>query len=340
MPKVITFGEIMLRLTPPGHSRFLQAESFQTTFGGSEANVAVALSQLDIESGFVTKLPEHDVGQMAVNSLRKYGVDITNILRGGEKVGVYYVEKGASQRGSKVIYDRKSSSIALADPEEFDWDEIFSGAVWLHFSGISPALSPKVAEICLDSCKRAKEKGLTVSCDLNYRSKLWTKEQANTVMANLMKYVDICIANEEDAKDVFGISPDKELENYSSVQSESYERVAEELQRRFGFKMIAITLRSSKSADDNIWTALLYDGNKFYKAKEYYLHLVDRFGAGDSFCAGLIYGLMKEFEPQMVIDFATAVSCLKQTIEGDYNLITSDEVNSVLSGNTSGRVQR
>ena len=259
--KVITFGEIMLRLAPEGYYRFVQADTFGATYGGGEANVAVSLANYGFDAKFVTKLPKHEIGQAAINSLRKYGVDTTDIVRGGDRVGIYFLEKGASQRPSKVIYDRAGSSIATASREDFDWKNIFDGAEWFHFTGITPALNDEVAAICLDACKAAKEAGLTISCDLNYRNKLWSKEKAGQVMGEICKYVDVCIANEEDAADVFGIKAANTDVTTGTVNHEGYKDVAKQLADRFGFQKVAITLRESLSANDNNWSAMLYDGN-------------------------------------------------------------------------------
>ncbi len=340
MKKVITFGELMLRLAPEGYLRFVQADTFGATFGGGEANVAVSLANYGYNAAFVSKLPDHDIGQMAVNSLRKYGVDTSKIVRGGERVGIYYLEKGASQRPSKVIYDRAYSSISQAQSEDFDWEYIFAGADWFHFTGITPALGDNVAKICLEAVKAAKKLGVKVSCDLNYRKKLWTREKAGQVMAELMPYVDVCIANEEDASDVFGIKAADTDITSGKVNHEGYKDVAKQLKDRFGFEYVAITLRSSISANDNDWAAMLYDGNDYYFSRQYRMHIVDRVGGGDSFGAGLIYSMLKEMEPQQIIEFAVAASCLKHSVEGDYNMMSVSEVMNLVGGNASGRVQR
>ena len=338
--KVITFGELMLRLAPEGYLRFVQADTFEATFGGGEANVSISLANFGMNTSFVTKLPAHEIGQMSVNSLRKYGVDTSLIVRGGKRVGIYYLEKGASQRASKVIYDRAGSAIAEASKSDFDWDKIFEGAGWFHFTGITPALSDELADIALEACKKAKEKGIIVSCDLNYRNKLWSKEKAGEVMGRLCQYVDVCISNEEDANDVFKIkAPDTDV-TAGEINSEGYKYVAEELKKRFGFSYVAITLRESISASDNRWGAMLYDGNDFYFSKKYNVHIVDRVGGGDSFGAGLIYSLTHNASPKDAIEFAVAASCLKHSIEGDYNFVSVDEVNKLAKGDASGRVQR
>ena len=338
--KVVTFGEVMLRLAPEGYYRFLQADTFGATFGGGEANVAVSLANFGLDAAFVTKLPSHEIGQMAVNSLRKYGVDTSKIARGGDRVGIYYLEKGASQRPSKVIYDRAHSAVSEAAASDFNWDDIFEGADWFHFTGITPALGDNVADICLEAVKAAKKHGIKVSCDLNYRKKLWTREKAGEVMAELVKYVDVCIANEEDAADVFGIKAAGTDVTKGEVNHEGYKDVARQLKERFGFSHVAITLRGSISANDNDWAAMLYDGKDYYFSKQYRVHIVDRVGGGDSFGAGLIYSMLNGYSAQDTIEFAVAASCLKHSIEGDYNLMSVSEVKNLAGGDASGRVQR
>lgn len=330
----------MLRLAPEGYYRFVQAETYGATYGGGEANVAVSLANFGMDAAFVTKLPSHEIGQAGVNSLRKYGVDTSLITRGGSRVGIYFLEKGASQRPSKVIYDRAGSSIAEAATADFDWDTIFEGADWFHFTGITPALNDNVAEICREACRKAKEKGITISCDLNYRNKLWSKEKAGEVMGELCRYVDVCIANEEDAGDVFGIKADNTDVTTGKVNHEGYQAVAKQLADRFGFSKVAITLRESVSANDNNWAAMLYDGTEYYFSKKYPMHIVDRVGGGDSFGGGLIYACLQEMEHQQVIEFAVAASCLKHSIEGDFNMVSVDEVMKLAGGDASGRVQR
>ena len=333
--KVVTFGEVMLRLAPENYLRFVQSEKYEATFGGAEANVAVSLANYGVDAAFVTKLPAHEIGQAAVNSLRKFGVDTTKIVRGGDRVGIYYCEKGASQRPSKVIYDRAYSSIATARKEDFDWDKIFDGVEWFHFTGITPALSDETAEITLEACKKAKEKGITISCDLNFR-----KEKAGKVMGEVCKYVDYCIANEEDAKDVFGIEADNTDINTGKLDRNGYISVAKKLTERFNFKGVAITLRESLSANDNNWSAMLYTNGEAVFSKKYAMHIVDRVGGGDSFGGGLIYSLLNGYDAQKAIEFAVAASCLKHSIEGDYNMVSVSEVEALAKGNASGRVQR
>ncbi len=338
--RVITFGEIMLRLAPEGYTRFVQADTYGATYGGGEANVAVSLANYGLDAAFVSKLPTHEIGQAGVNALRRYGVDTRFIARGGKRVGIYYLEKGASQRPSKVIYDRAGSAIAEAESTDFNWAEIFKGADWFHFTGITPALGDKIAAITLEACKAAKKLGLTVSCDLNYRKKLWTKEKAGQVMAEICQYVDVCIANEEDAADVFGIKASGTDVTTGQVNHEGYKEVAAKLAERFGFQKVAITLRTSISANDNKWAAMLYDGKDYYFSKSYLMHIVDRVGGGDSFGGGLIYACLADMKPQEIIEFATAASCLKHSIEGDFNQVSVEEVLKLAQGDGSGRVQR
>ena len=340
MSKVITFGELMLRLAPLGYYRFVQADTLGATFGGGEANVAVSLANYGMDAAFVTKLPKHEIGQAAVNSLRKYGVDTSLITRGGDRVGIYYLEKGASQRASKCIYDRAHSAIAEATSADFDWDKIFEGADWFHFTGITPALGANVAELCKEACKAAKAHGVKISCDLNYRGKLWTRAQARETMTELCKYVDVCIGNEEDAKDVFGIEAENTDIHGGKLNYEGYKSVAKQLKDTFGFEKVAITLRTSYSANDNDWAAMLYDGNDYYFSKKYNIRIVDRVGGGDSFGAGLIYGLLSGKDCQAALEFAVAASCLKHSIEGDYNMVSVDEAEKLAGGDGSGRVQR
>ena len=341
MSRVITFGELMMRLNPKGYLRFLQADSFEATYAGGEANVAVSLANYGNNVAFVSKVPEHEIGQASVNALRKYGVDTSLMLRGGPRLGVYFCEKGASQRGSKVIYDRAGSSIALAKRNEFDWNSIFEGVDWFHFTGITPALGGELPDICLDACKAAKAKNITVSCDLNYRGKLWSREQAGKVMATLMPFVDVCIANEEDAKDVFGIAAENTDIEGGKLDRNGYISVAKQLTERFNFKSVAITLRGSLSASDNNWSGMLYLNGEAHFARNYLIHLVDRVGGGDSFGGGLIHAMRKwPDDPQQQIEFAVAASCLKQATEYDFNMASEKEVLALAGGSGSGRVQR
>ncbi|MBQ9112165.1 MAG: sugar kinase [Clostridia bacterium] len=338
--KTVCFGELMLRLAPNGYYRFFQNDQMQATFGGGEANVAVSLANYGFDSTYVTKLPKHAIGQAAVDSLRYFGVDTSKIVRGGDRVGIYFLEKGASQRGSVCIYDRAHSSIAEAAPEDFDWDAIFEGADWFHFTGITPALGGNMVEICKQACIAAKKHGVKVSCDLNYRGKLWTREQARAAMTELCQYVDVCISNEEDAKDVFGIEAEGSDIYGGKLNREGYKSVAKQLADKFGFEKVAITLRTSISANDNDWAGMLYDGENYCFSKSYHLHSVDRVGGGDSFGGGLIYALLSGKTTQQAIEFAVAASALKHTVEGDYNRVSVSEVEKLAGGDGSGRVQR
>ena len=340
MKRVITFGEIMMRLNPEGYNRFVQTEKFEASYAGGEANVAVSLSNFGMDAAFVSKVPAHEIGQCAVNELRRYGVDTTLMVRGGDRLGLYFVEKGASQRASKVIYDRAGSAISKASVSDFDWKKIFFGADWFHFTGITPALGGDLPYICLEACKAAKDLGVKISCDLNYRNKLWSREKAGEVMSLLMPYVDICIANEEDAKDVFGIEAEDTDLNVGRVNHTGYISVARQLSDRFGFKKVAITLRGSISASDNEWAAMLYSNGEAFFSPKYSVHIVDRVGGGDSFGAALIYSQLSEYDDQHAVNFAVAASCLKHSIEHDFNLVSVSEVESLARGNASGRVQR
>ena len=340
MSKVICFGEIMLRLAPPGYLRFEQAAALEVVYGGGEANVCVALANFGVDSALVTRVPENPIGQSAVNEMRRYGVDTRWMLRGGDRLGIYFLEKGASQRPSKVVYDRKLSSISTARTADFDWPAIFAGAEWFHFTGITPALGENVAECVLEACKAAKQAGVTVSGDLNFRKNLWTSEQAGKAMAQFMPYVDVCIANEEDAEKVFGIkAPDTDVTS-ASLSHEGYKDVARQLKERFGFKAVAITLRGSISASDNTWAAMLFIEGNYHFSREYPVHIVDRVGGGDSFAGGLIYAMQNKMPPQQALEFAVANSCLKHTVEGDHNHVSLAEVKALMAGDGSGRVQR
>ncbi len=340
MKRVVTFGELMLRLAPNGYYRFFQNDQMQATFGGGEANVAVSLANFGLDSVYVTKLPKHAIGQGAVDSLRYFGVDTSKIVRGGSRIGIYFLEKGASQRGSVCIYDRAHSAIQESVPEDFDWDDIFDGADWFHFTGITPALGRNLVEICRQACVAAKSRGIKISCDLNYRGKLWTRAEAREAMTELCRYVDVCISNEEDAKDVFGIEAENTDIYSGKLNHEGYKSVAKQLADRFGFEKVAITLRSSISASDNDWAGMLYDGEDCFFSKSYHLHIVDRVGGGDSFGAGLIYSLLSGKTSEEAIEFAVAASALKHSIEGDYNRVTVQEVEKLAGGDGSGRVQR
>ena len=340
MGKIVTFGEIMMRLNPEGYMRFVQAERFEASYAGGEANVAVSLANYGHDAIFATKLPANDLGQSAINALRRYGVDTGRIVRGGPRLGIYFVEKGASQRGSKVIYDRAGSSIALAKREDFDWNTILDGADWFHFTGITPALGGDLADVCLDALEKCREKGVKTSCDLNYRGKLWSREKACEVMSRLMPYVNVCIANEEDAADVFGIRAAGTDVQSGKLDHQGYIDVARQLRERFGFETVAITLRASISANDNDWAGMLFTDGQAYFSPTYRIHIVDRVGGGDSFGGGLLHALLSGFAPQKAIGFAVAASCLKQTIEQDFNHVSEAEVMALAGGNATGRVQR
>lgn len=340
MKKVVTFGEIMLKLSAKGYQRLLQAKEMNVEYTGAEANVAVSLANFGVPVAYVSRLPENDFGRAARMSLRAFGVDTDSIAWGGTRLGIYFAEKGASQRPSKVIYDRAHSAISEATLADFDWETIFKDAQWLHFSGITPALSPNLADICLLACQQAKKMGLTVSCDLNYRSKLWTKEEAQKTMSRLAKHIDVCIANESDIADVFGIEATGSDVEKGQLQQASYEIVAAQLLQKFNLQKVAITLRESLSADDNNWSAMLFDGTKAFHSRKYAVHIVDRIGSGDAFAAGLIYSLLNNYDPQKTIDFAAAASCLKHSIEGDFNWVSVAEVESLMNNHYTGRIQR
>lgn len=339
--KVVVFGEIMLRLSTPGNLRFSQLESFDATYGGGESNVGVSLAHFGVDVSYVTKVPDNPIGQCAINHLRRFGVNTDFVARGGERLGIYFLEMGAAQRASKVVYDRSRSSISEADREDFDWAGIFKDADWFHWTGITPAVSDKAAACVRDACQKAREMGLTISCDLNYRKKLWTRDKARQVMSDLMQYVDVSIGNEEDASDVFGISAAKTDVTKGKLDVEGYHSVARQLVDKFGFKYTAITLRESISASHNGWSGLLFDGRDFFKGPKFdIIPIVDRVGGGDSFAAGLIYSLLENKPPQEAVNFAVAASCLKHTVPGDFNLVTVDEVEKLAQGDASGRVQR
>ena len=340
MTKVVTFGELMLRLAPEGYYRLFQNDRMSATFGGGEANVAVSLANFGLDSVFVSKLPLNAVGQAGVNSLRSLGVDTSDIVRGGDRTGIYFVEKGASQRGSVCIYDRAGSALSLASTFDFDWTKILEGADWFHFTGITPALGDNVAKICEEACKIAKAMGVKISCDLNYRAKLWSREKARAVMSELCKYVDVCIANEEDAKDVFGIEADATDIYGGKLNHQGYKTVAMHLAEQFDFEKVAITLRGSVSASDNDWAGMLYSDDRASFSPTYSIRIVDRVGGGDSFGGALIYSQLEDMDDQQAINFAVAASCLKHSIEHDFNLVSLAEVQALAAGNASGRVQR
>ena len=338
--KIVTFGEIMMRLNPEGYLRFVQADKLEVSYAGGEANVAVSLANYGLAAAFVTKLPDNPLGVSARNEVRKFGVDTSSIVWGGPRLGVYFVEKGASQRGSKVVYDRAGSSIALATRGDFDWKTILKGATWFHFTGITPALGGELPAICLDALKACRARGITVSCDLNYRGKLWTKEAAGRCMAKLVPYADLLIANEADAADVFGIVGEGSDVESGKLEKAGYASVAEQLAKRFGCRRVAITLRTSLSASRNLWAGMLYERGKAYFSKEYDMQIVDRVGGGDSFGGALIYALASGRKAQAAIEFAVAASCLKHSISFDFNHVSVGEVDALVAGGGSGRVQR
>ncbi|MCG8483485.1 MAG: sugar kinase [Clostridia bacterium] len=340
MKKVVTMGEIMLRLSTPGYQRFIQSDSFDVVYGGGEANVAVSLANYGYDAYFVSKLPKHEIGQSAVNYLKRFGVKTDYIARGGHRVGIYFLETGASMRPSKVIYDRAGSAIAEADVSDFDFDKIFESADWFHFSGITPALGDKAAELTKQALIAAKKHNVTVSVDLNYRKKLWTPEEAKACMSDLMQYVDVCIGNEEDAEKVLGFKPDNTDVTTGELELEGYKNIFKQMKDKFGFKYVVTTLRESYSASDNGWSALIYDGNEFYHSKKYNIRIVDRVGGGDSFAGGLIYGLLEKDDFKYALEFAVGASAMKHTVPGDFNLVSIDEVENLIKGDASGRVQR
>ena len=340
MAKIVTMGELMLRLSPEGNYRFIQADSFQIIPGGGEANVAISCANYGHDCYFVSKLPKHEIGQIALNGMRRYGVNCDFVARGGDRVGLYYAETGASMRPSKVIYDRAHSAIAEAKPEDFDFDKIFEGADWFHWSGITPAISDASAECLRQACIAAKKHGVTVSVDLNFRKKLWTSEKAISVMCPLMQYVDVCIGNEEDAELCLGFKPEADVEG-GQTDAAGYEGIFRQMMQEFGFKYVVSTLRESFSATHNGWKALIYDGKEFYQSKRYDINpIIDRVGGGDSFSGGLIHGLLTKPTQGEALEFAVAASALKHTIPGDFNLVSVEEVEALASGSANGRVQR
>jgi 2-dehydro-3-deoxygluconokinase len=338
--KVVTLGEVMLRLSTPGFKRFVQSDNFDVTYGGGEANVAGALCNYGLKGVFVSKVPDNPIGQSAVNHLQRYGVDTQYIARGGKRLGIYFLETGASMRASQVVYDRADAAIAEAEVSEFDFDQIFDGAVWFHTTGITPALSDKAAALTEAALKAAKAKGVTTSIDLNYRKKLWSKEKAKEVMTNLCQYVDVCIGNEEDAETTLGFKSKETDVTKGELNLDGYKDVFKQMKEKFGFKYIASTLRESYSASDNGWSALVYDGDEFYHSKKYDVRIVDRVGGGDSFASGFIYGLVEKMSMKDATEFAVAASALKHTIPGDMNHATLNEVKVLMEGDASGRVQR
>lgn len=342
MNKVVTFGELLLRLAAPGYTKLLQKDAFEATFCGGEANVSVSLANFGLNSSFVTKLPNNDIGIAALRSLNYFGVDTSEVILDEGRMGLYYLEKGASQRPSKIIYDRAYSAISLARENDFNWDSIFENAQWFHWTGITPALSDELPEICTNACRAAKKKGMTISCDLNYRKKLWSSEKAKEVMAKIVPFVDVCIANEEDADKVLGIKAENTDVEVGKIDKCAYEYVAKEICKKYGCKYVAFTFRKSLSASRNEWSGMLYSNEqeKAYFSKEYDIQIVDRVGGGDSFSAALIYSLLTCSDEQHTIDFAVAASCLKHTLEGDFNRVTVQDVENLLNLGGSGRVLR
>lgn len=330
MKKIVCFGEIMMRLNPLNKERFIQADNFAISYSGAEANVCASLANYFEDSSqiyFVSKVPANELGKSSIKTLRSQNINTEYVVQGGQRLGLYFLEEGASQRPSKVIYDRKNSSFAESSVTDYNWDIIFEDCSWFHFSGITPALSENLAEICKIACKKAKEKNIKISCDLNYRKKLWTAEKANSVMSELFEFVDVCIANEEDVQNVFGLQG-------------SYEELAQKIIQKFSCKLVAFTLRESFSADKNIWSSLLFSKTESFKSEKYEIQIVDRVGAGDSFSGALIYALLNDYSNQNSLEFATAASCLKHSIHGDFNQVTVDEVLSLMKGNSNGRIQR
>lgn len=330
MKKIVCFGEIMMRLNPLNKERFIQADNFAISYSGAEANVCASLANYFEDSSqiyFVSKVPANELGKSSIKTLRSQNINTEYVVQGGQRLGLYFLEEGASQRPSKVIYDRKNSSFAESSVTDYNWDIIFEDCSWFHFSGITPALSDNLVEICKIACKKAKEKNIKISCDLNYRKKLWTTEKANSVMSELFEFVDVCIANEEDVQNVFGLQG-------------SYEELAQKIIQKFSCKLVAFTLRESFSADKNIWSSLLFSKTESFKSEKYEIQIVDRVGAGDSFSGALIYALLNDYSNQNSLEFATAASCLKHSIHGDFNQVTVDEVLSLMKGNANGRIQR
>lgn len=340
--KTVTFGEIMLRLKPPGFERFFQTPAFEATFGGGEANVAVSLCNFGMDASYVTVLPANEIGDACIGELRRFGVDTSRIVRGSGRMGIYFLENGANQRPSKVIYDRAGSSISKADIGSIDWEKAFDGASWFHITGITPAISASAAELSLEAVRMAKKSGITVSCDLNYRKNLWKYgKTAVEVMTGLVDYVDYAIANEEDCQKSLGISLDVNVEQ-GELDTGEYEKLASKVLAKYpNMKAIAITLRESRSADNNGWSACMHDRTNFYSSRKYEItDIIDRVGGGDSFAAGLIYGLNKYENSLEALNFAVAASCLKHSILGDFNRVTVSEVEKLMQGDVSGRVQR
>lgn len=330
----------MLRLAPEGFERFVQAKKFNVEFGGAEANVAISLANYGEDCAFVTKLPQNQLGQAALNSLRRYGVDVSFVAHGGERLGIYFLEKGAAQRSSLCIYDRAHSSFAESSPNDFVWKKIFDGAKWFHVTGVTPALSKNCELLALESCREAKRIGLKISCDLNYRSKLWSKQKAKKVMTEISKYVDLCIANEDDMKNVFGIETKRTDTDSGIIDVEAYKKTILVAAEKYGFSQIALTLRKSISASENNWSAIFFDGKEIFQSREYKIDVVERVGSGDAFAAGLIFALSEGFGAQDALEFATAAGCLKHSVEGDFNMVSAEDVERLVHSSGTGRVIR
>ncbi|MGC8654868.1 MAG: PfkB family carbohydrate kinase [Candidatus Kryptoniota bacterium] len=339
-PRVVTFGELLLRLSTSNYQRISQASAFEIHFGGAEANVAVSLANFGINSCYVTRLPENEIAELALRELQKHNVDTGFIVRGGPRIGIYFLETGVSQRPSRVIYDRANSSISQVKRGMINWQEVLSGSSWFHLSGITPALGDNVADVCMEALSTAKKSNITVSLDLNYRKKLWSLDKAKSVIHSLLEYVDILISNEEDIGLIFETKLERPDFLKGEMSAENYTPLAKEILSNFNLKMLGITLRESISASENNWSGALFDGTKMYVSRKYKINVVDRVGTGDSFAAGLIYGILTKQPPQDALDFAVAASCLKHTIHGDFNFVTLSEVEELKAGNTSGRVQR
>lgn len=338
--QLVVFGEIMMRLQTHGHERFVQAREFDAYYTGAETNVAVSVANYGLRGYVVSKIPATEIGQACINYVRSFGVNTDFVVRGGKRLGLFYLETGASQRPSNIIYDRAGSAVTELCVGEIDWEAVFDGKDWFHFTGITPALAPNLVDVTAEACRSAKRLGLTVSCDLNYRSKLWGRDEAQRAMTGLMEFVDVLICNEEDAEMVFGIrARDSEVAR-GQLGMPGYQEVAAELQRRFSLRHVAITLRESLSATLNGWSGLLYDGQSFYRSRRYEMWVVDRVGGGDAFAGGLVYALLTATPPQDALEFAVAASCLKHSIPGDFNLVTAAEVKALMRGDQSGRVRR
>jgi 2-dehydro-3-deoxygluconokinase len=343
MKKVVTFGEVMLRLSTPGFQRFVQSSTFDVNFGGGEGNVAAALAGYGLDAHFVSRLPAHEIGQSAINHLRRFGVNTDHVARGGDRVGIYFLETGASQRASKVIYDRARSSVSEMSPDDVDWEVALGGAAWFHWTGITPALGSRAQATLRAGLDVAKRLGVRVSCDLNFRKKLWSTSEAQAVMRPLMDYVDVCIANEEDAQKSLGEHAGSTDVESAHLDEAGYFQLARQLKDKYGFDAVAITLRESHSATRNGWSAMLLDDKQCaepYRSTQYDIHIIDRVGGGDSFASGLIYGLLTKDDTRKALDFAVAASCLKHTIPGDFNLVSVEEVEKLAAGQASGRVER